>query len=196
MKAPAAPCTWKNSGSAPKLVHLGSSDDGRTWQGKIFGPSIPSNHPPSTSGGSRSSAKVPEMVPAGVVIALHVLQVCYFLGPKPAGLGLLLATSGHGQLLTNTLLQQVQITLDLKTGIIGRFFSSAHKLIMINDGQTFALSYFKKEDTKDEVFGFSSRFGGHKVLAIQLCTPSLHVAATEYSSTPSHCQDACAAPSV
>lgn len=31
---------------------------------------------------------------------------------------------------------------------------------MINDGQTFAPSYFKKEDTKDEVFSFSSRFGG------------------------------------
>lgn len=46
------------------------------------------------------------MDPAGVVIALHLLQVCYFLGPKPTGLGLLLATSGHGQLLSSTSLQQ------------------------------------------------------------------------------------------
>lgn len=48
---------------------------------------------------------------------------------------------------------------------------------MTIDGQTFALFYFKKEDTNDKVFSFSSRFGGHKVLVTQLCTPSPYVAA-------------------
>jgi len=105
MKAPVAPCAWRDSGNTPKLVHCHSSGDGRRWQGMIFGSSIPSTHPRSTSGGSRSSRKVPEMDPASVVVALHSTQVYYFLGAKPPGLGLLLGTSGHGQLLTNTFLE-------------------------------------------------------------------------------------------
>ena len=51
-------------------------------------------------------AKFPEKDPASVVTALHSTQVCYFLGENPTGLGLLLGTSGHGQLLINTSLQQ------------------------------------------------------------------------------------------
>lgn len=36
-----------------------------------------------------------------------------------------------------------------RQGLLG-IFSSSHKLVMINDVKTFALSYFKNEDTKDE----------------------------------------------
>lgn len=86
-------------------MHFVSSDDGKTRQGKIFGLSIPSTHTPRTSGGLRSSAKVSELDSVSVVIALSSTQVCYFLEAKPTGLDLLRGSSGHGLLLTNTLLQ-------------------------------------------------------------------------------------------
>lgn len=70
------------------------------------------------SEGSRTSENVLDMDPS-VVEALHSTQVCYFLGAKPPGLGLLHGTGGYGQLLANT---AVQTTLDPKRGITGHFF--------------------------------------------------------------------------
>lgn len=109
MKDPVGPWSWKDSGHTPKSVHFDSPDDGKTWQGKIFGLSIPSMHTPRTSGGSRSSAKVSELDSLRVVMALHSTQIRYFLEAKPTGLDLLLGSSGHGLLLTNTLLQHKRI---------------------------------------------------------------------------------------
>lgn len=57
-------------------------------------------------------------------------------------------------------------------------------VLPINDGQIFACSYFKKENTKYEVLLLSLRFGGHQVLVIQLCIPRLYAAACTHPPLP------------